>query len=177
MNNADDPIATLKMRLARGEISPEEYRLLHAELSAGSGSASPARSTPAGGGTTEDFFVKADEVLGQRGYLKNEKGEIMKVRDDGPGRRVAEVIGTREGWFRPGAAFGVLILLYIAVGAIAGLISWLLGSGLDQSPAFVRTLLGWLPLVLWGLWLWSVRSDYKEYEAELSSVYRELNDR
>lgn len=173
------------MRLARGEISPEDYRILLAQLDGPDHDmnarqmdihAPRSRTNPSDDALAEfGWSERANRALMDFGFTIMPDGVVLKSRTDNRGRKSADIIGdVRKGWFRWGPALGALFAFYLFVIVVTGIAAWLFGFDINRLPSVVRTLLAWTPLVLWALWLSSVRSDFKEFEAARNSVLRDL---
>lgn len=187
MNEPDDPVDVLKLRLARGEISAEQYRSLLNEISStsipeaapspGEVLTPPAESTAAPEQTAENWALRFERELLARGYHIDRKGNRVYKEISNKGMREVEVIGRIDGWFRWGRALGQLfvsyLLVFVPVGIIAGVFSIEAATFGERHP-FISAVTAWLPFVIFGLMLWSDREGYKDYERVREEIREQL---
>ena len=183
----EDPVHVLGMRLARGEITAQEYETLVRTLAGlephapdpaatvsenaapGSPPPVPPRPGPAEADSGEDellaCFARARARLVDHGYHIHDGLVYMKGSNG-----VSRPIGTEVSWFRFGSFLGKGVVVFLLTGVTAGLLSTILNEGATEVMAAI---LSWLWLIVWGLLVWGDRSDYKRFEEVYGRLVRE----
>ena len=161
----EDPVAILKTRLARGEITVEQYQALSMALSTAPATpmsdprAEAPRTPAAEPGPSHDHTGEGARFaarLRELGYMIDPgEGRVLGRDDQG----VWNVIGTLDGWFRFWPAVGQLLVILFLFVLVLTLAHMVLGFEVESLPA----VLSWIPWVFWGLLQWHQRDKWQAF--------------
>lgn len=177
MSPSEDPISILKARLARGEITSEEYERLRETVEEPSASeptppASEAAGEPDSGFDLDTYRTDINEALRKRGYLIDHADNRVLAKE--PSSDTWTTIGTADGWFRVKPMLGTLVGSFLALAVLAGVFQAITHVDLQESAPAVITILGWLPVGITVLWALNARSRYKEFERAHEEACKEI---